>query len=208
MEREIFFRMRNIDKDYRMGGETVHVLKNISLSVDEGEYLSVLGPSGSGKTTLMNIIGCLDTPTAGGYILRGRAVEEMDETELAALRNREIGFVFQNSQLLPRLSARKNVELPMIYAGVPPRERKKRAEQMLERVGLADRMDHLPSQLSGGQQQRVAVARAGRRMRVRQRRRRRQRMENPEEEQENRNILQALHKDAGRMKNHPPRKNN
>ncbi len=161
MEREIFFRMRNIDKDYRMGGETVHVLKNISLSVDEGEYLSVLGPSGSGKTTLMNIIGCLDTPTAGGYILRGRAVEEMDETELAALRNREIGFVFQNSQLLPRLSARKNVELPMIYAGVPPRERKKRAEQMLERVGLADRMDHLPSQLSGEQPETDSGRRSG-----------------------------------------------
>jgi len=108
----------------------------------------------------MNIIGCLDTPTAGEYILRGRAVEDLDEEELAALRNREIGFIFQNSQLLPRLTARKNVELPLIYAGVSPRERRKRAEAMLERVGLSDRMEHLPSQLSGGQQQRVAIARA------------------------------------------------
>jgi putative ABC transport system ATP-binding protein len=108
----------------------------------------------------MNIIGCLDTPTAGEYILRGRAVEDLDEEELAELRNREIGFIFQNSQLLPRLTARKNVELPLIYAGVSPRERRKRAEAMLERVGLSDRMEHLPSQLSGGQQQRVAIARA------------------------------------------------
>ena len=119
-----------------------------------------LGPSGSGKSTLMNIIGCLDTPTAGRYILRGREVEELDDRELADLRSREIGFIFQNSQLLPRLTALKNVELPLIYAGVSPRERKRRAEAMLERVGLSDRMDHLPSQLSGGQQQRVAVARA------------------------------------------------
>ncbi|MBR6954541.1 MAG: ABC transporter ATP-binding protein [Clostridia bacterium] len=152
--------MRDIVKDYAMGGETVHALRKVSLELAEGEYLSVLGPSGSGKSTLMNIIGCLDTPTSGTYILRGRVVSEMDEAELARLRNREIGFIFQNSQLLPRLSARKNVELPLIYAGVPPRERRRRAEEMLERVGLAERMDHLPSQLSGGQQQRVAVARA------------------------------------------------
>ncbi len=157
---ESFFRMREIDKDYIMGGEPVHVLKKITLSIQEGEYLSVLGPSGSGKSTLMNIIGCLDTPTAGQYILRGRKVEDLDETELAQLRSREIGFIFQNSQLLNRLTALKNVELPLIYAGVLPRERKKRAEAMLERVGLADRMDHLPTQLSGGQQQRVAIARA------------------------------------------------
>ena len=152
--------MRGIDKDYIMGGEAVHILKKINLSIDEGEYLSVLGPSGSGKSTLMNIIGCLDTPTAGEYTLRGREVEELDERELAQLRSREIGFIFQNSQLLPRLNARKNVELPLIYAGVPPRERRRRAEAMLERVGLSDRMDHLPTQLSGGQQQRVAIARA------------------------------------------------
>ena len=160
MAGEVFFDMRGIDKDYIMGGETVHVLKKICLRLEEGEYLSVLGPSGSGKSTLMNIIGCLDTPTAGEYTLRGREVEELDERELAQLRSREIGFIFQNSQLLPRLNARKNVELPLIYAGVPLRERRRRAEAMLERVGLSDRMDHLPSQLSGGQQQRVAIARA------------------------------------------------
>jgi len=160
MADNVFFDMRGIDKDYVMGGETVHILKKISLQLEEGEYLSVLGPSGSGKSTLMNIIGCLDTPTAGHYTLRGRDVEELDETELAGLHSREIGFIFQNSQLLPRLTALKNVELPLIYAGVPLRERRRRAEKMLTRVGLADRMDHLPSQLSGGQQQRVAIARA------------------------------------------------
>ena len=153
MTEEVFFRMREIDKIYPLEGENVHALK-------EGDYLSVLGPSGSGKTTLMNIIGCLDTPTSGEYILRGREVEDLDEQELAELRNREIGFIFQNSQLLPRLTARKNVELPLIYAGIRPKERRERAEAMLERVGLKDRMDHLPSQLSGGQQQRVAIARA------------------------------------------------
>ena len=160
MAGETFFSMRGIDKDYYMAGEAVHVLKKISLDITEGEYLSVLGPSGSGKSTLMNIIGCLDIPTAGQYILRGREVEEMDQRELAQLRSREIGFIFQNSQLLPRLTALKNVELPLIYAGVPPRERRRRAKEMLVRVGLKDRMDHLPTQLSGGQQQRVAVARA------------------------------------------------
>ncbi len=160
MAGEVFFQMRDIDKDYPLSGETVHALKKVNLTIEEGEYLSVLGPSGSGKTTLMNLIGCLDTPTAGSYILRGREVEDLDEEELAELRNREIGFVFQNSQLLPRLTALKNVELPLIYAGVRPKERRKRAEAMLERVGLKDRMEHLPSQLSGGQQQRVAVARA------------------------------------------------
>ena len=156
----IFFSMQDIDKDYLMGGEAVHALRKVNLHLEEGEYLSVLGPSGSGKSTLMNIIGCLDTPTGGTYILRDRVVGDLDEGELAALRNREIGFIFQNSQLLPRLNARKNVELPLIYAGVPPRERRRRAEEMLDRVGLSDRMDHLPNQLSGGQQQRVAIARA------------------------------------------------
>ena len=157
---EPFFEMRGINKDYFVGGEVVHILKDIDLTIEEGEFLSVLGPSGSGKSTLMNIIGCLDTPTSGRYVLRGREVEELDETELAAVRSHEIGFIFQNSQLLPRLSARKNVELPLIYAGVTPGMRKKMAREMLERVGLSDRMDHMPNQLSGGQQQRVAIARA------------------------------------------------
>ena len=160
MAEDIFFRMTEIDKIYPLEGEDVHALKKVNLTIDEGEYLSVLGPSGSGKSTLMNIIGCLDTPTSGEYILQGREVEDMDELELAELRNREIGFIFQNSQLLPRLTARKNVELPLVYAGVSPKERRERAEAMLERVGLADRMDHMPNQLSGGQQQRVAIARA------------------------------------------------
>ena len=160
MAEDIFFRMTDIDKIYPLEGEDVHALKKVSLTLEEGEYLSVLGPSGSGKSTLMNIIGCLDTPTSGEYILQGREVEDLDELELAELRNREIGFIFQNSQLLPRLSARKNVELPLIYGGIRPKERRERAEAMLERVGLSDRMDHMPNQLSGGQQQRVAVARA------------------------------------------------
>ena len=143
-----------------MGDERMHVLKNINLSLRQGEYLSILGPSGSGKSTLMNIIGCLDVPTSGRYLLRGREVEGMTETELAQLRSSEIGFIFQNSQLLPRLTAQKNVELPLIYAGIAPRERRRRAEQMLDRVGLSDRRNHYPNQLSGGQQQRVAIARA------------------------------------------------
>ena len=157
---EPFFEMRGINKDYIVGGEVAHILKGIDLTIEEGEFLSVLGPSGSGKSTLMNIIGCLDTPTSGRYVLRGREVEELDESELAEVRSHEIGFIFQNSQLLPRLSARKNVELPLIYAGVTPRMRKKMAMEMLDRVGLSDRMDHMPNQLSGGQQQRVAIARA------------------------------------------------
>ena len=160
MAEDIFFRMTDIDKIYPLEGEDVHALKKVSLTLEEGEYLSVLGPSGSGKSTLMNIIGRLDTPTSGEYILQGREVEDLDELELAELRNREIGFIFQNSQLLPRLSARKNVELPLIYGGIRPKERRERAEAMLERVGLSDRMDHMPNQLSGGQQQRVAIARA------------------------------------------------
>ena len=160
MAEDIFFRMTDIDKIYPLEGEDVHALKKVSLTLEEGEYLSVLGPSGSGKSTLMNIIGCLDTPTSGEYILQGREVEDLDELELAELRNREIGFIFQNSQLLPRLSARKNVELPLIYGGIRPKERRERAEAMLERVGLSDRMDHMPNQQSGGQQQRVAIARA------------------------------------------------
>ena len=160
MMEDTFFEMTDIQKFYRMGDERMHVLKNINLSLRQGEYLSILGPSGSGKSTLMNIIGCLDVPTDGRYLLRGREVEGMTETELAHLRSSEIGFIFQNSQLLPQLTAQKNVELPLIYAGIAPRERRRRAEEMLDRVGLSDRKNHYPNQLSGGQQQRVAIARA------------------------------------------------
>ena len=159
MEQE-FFRMTGIHKIYPLGDEELHVLKDINLRIEQGEYLSILGPSGSGKSTLMNIIGCLDTPTKGSYILHGRQVDDMNEKELARLRSKEIGFVFQNSQLLPRLTAQQNVELPLIYADVSTKERKRRAKEMLERVGLSDRMGHYPNQLSGGQQQRVAIARA------------------------------------------------
>ena len=157
---EIFFQMRKIVKQYPLGDEVATVLKDVDLDVKRGEYLSVLGPSGSGKSTLMNIIGCLDLPTSGEYILRGQSVEELDERELAHIRRKEIGFIFQNSQMLKRMNALKNVELPLIYAGVPPKERARRAEEMLVKVGLQDRLHHYPNQLSGGQQQRVAIARA------------------------------------------------
>ena len=160
MNSSTFFRMESVNKYYPMGDEQAHILKDISLSIRKGEYLSVLGPSGSGKSTLMNIIGCLDTATSGSYILEGDAIETLDEEELAHIRSGKIGFIFQNSQLLPRLTARKNVELPLIYAGVSPSQRRRRAEHILKRVGLSDRMDHYPNQLSGGQQQRVAIARA------------------------------------------------
>ena len=155
-----FFSMRGIVKQYRMGDELQTILKGIDLDIDEGEFLSVLGPSGSGKSTLMNIIGCLDTPTSGTYILHGRTIRDLSEKELARIRCREIGFIFQQFQLLPRLDAMGNVELPLIYAGIPPRERRRRAEEMLVRVGLKDKMHHNRNQLSGGQQQRVAIARA------------------------------------------------
>ena len=155
-----FFTMRSIVKEYPVGEEIMTVLKGIDLTIDRGEYLSVLGPSGSGKSTLMNIIGCLDQPTSGEYILHGQRVGDLDEKELARIRSREVGFIFQNSQMLPLLDAQKNVELPLIYSGVRPKERKERAEAMLERVGLAERRHHRPNQLSGGQQQRVAIARA------------------------------------------------
>ena len=155
-----FFQMRGVNKIYPMGDEQLHALKDVNLDVQQGEYLSVLGPSGSGKSTLMNIIGCLDVASSGRYILNGQEIEDLTEAELARIRSQEVGFIFQNSQLLPRLTAQKNVELPLIYAGVSPRERKKRAQEMLKRVGLSDRMHHYPNQLSGGQQQRVAIARA------------------------------------------------
>ena len=155
-----FFKMRGIVKQYQMGNEVQTILKGIDLDIEEGEFISILGPSGSGKSTLMNIIGCLDTPTSGEYILHGRMIRDLDEKQLAHIRSKEIGFIFQQFQLLPRLDALKNVELPLIYAGVPPRERTRRAEEMLVRVGLKDRMHHYQNQLSGGQQQRVAIARA------------------------------------------------
>jgi len=155
-----FFRMTGIVKRYQMGDDLQTVLKGIDLEVQEGEFLSVLGPSGSGKSTLMNIVGCLDTPTEGTYILRGRDVAKLDAKQLAAIRNREIGFVFQSFQLLPRLDALRNVELPLIYGGMSERDRLERAEEMLVRVGLKEKLHHRPNQLSGGQQQRVAIARA------------------------------------------------
>lgn len=153
-------RMENIFKSYYMGDEELEVLHDVNLSVHSGEFLSILGPSGSGKSTMMNIIGCLDVPTSGSYILSGNTPLELDEVELARVRNKEIGFVFQNFQLLPRMTALQNVELPLIYSKLSITERKKRAKQMLERVGLGDKIKNLPNQLSGGQQQRVAIARA------------------------------------------------
>lgn len=152
--------MQNICKSYYMGEEKLEVLHNVNLKINSGEFLSILGPSGSGKSTMMNIIGCLDVPTEGNYILSGTDIEELDEIELAKVRNREIGFVFQSFQLLPRMTALQNVELPLIYSGLSASERKKRAKAILERVGLSDKMPNLPNQLSGGQQQRVAIARA------------------------------------------------
>ena len=156
----MFFKMEKINKFYQMGEEQAHILKDVDLDIEEGEYRSVLGPSGSGKSTLMNIVGCLDVATSGQYTLHGHVVDELTEAELARLRSEEIGFIFQNSQLLPRLTAQKNVELPLIYAGIGPKERRRRARELLDRVGLSDRMGHYPNQLSGGQQQRVAIARA------------------------------------------------
>ena len=153
-------RMENIFKSYYMGDEELEVLHDVNLSVHSGEFLSILGPSGSGKSTMMNIIGCLDVPTSGSYILSGNTPLDLDEVELARVRNKEIGFVFQNFQLLPRMTALQNVELPLIYSKLSITERKKRAKQMLERVGLGDKIKNLPNQLSGGQQQRVAIARA------------------------------------------------
>ncbi len=152
--------MQDIVKCYYVGETGQTVLDHVNLQVREGEFVSVLGPSGSGKSTLMNIIGCLDVATSGRYILDGQNVEELDERELARIRNREIGFVFQSFQLLPRLNALENVELPMIYSQIPPSERAKKAEVILERVGLADKLKSYPNQLSGGQQQRVAIARS------------------------------------------------
>ncbi|WP_462412487.1 ABC transporter ATP-binding protein [Neobacillus sp. Marseille-QA0830] len=153
-------KMTGIMKTYHMGDEEQVVLDHINLMVERGDFVAILGPSGSGKSTLMNMIGCLDTPTSGEYFLSQQKVDELDEAELAAIRNKEVGFVFQQFQLLPRLTAIQNVELPLIYTGVPEKKRKQRAREMLERVGLGEKIDHRPNQLSGGQQQRVAIARA------------------------------------------------
>ncbi len=149
-----------IAKTYQMGGETVHALKSISIQVQRGEYVAFMGPSGSGKSTLMNIIGCLDTPTSGTYHLNDNDVSDLSENELATIRNKEIGFVFQTFNLLPRSTSLDNVALPLIYAGVNRAERQGRARQVLASVGLGDRADHRPNELSGGQRQRVAIARA------------------------------------------------
>jgi len=151
---------RNITRDYDMGGEVVHALRGVDIAIRRNEYVAIMGPSGSGKSTLMNLIGCLDTPSAGEYWLNGELVSRMADDDLARVRNREIGFVFQTFNLLPRANALANVELPLVYAGVASAERKRRAEAALEKVQLADRMDHRPNELSGGQRQRVAIARA------------------------------------------------
>ena len=152
--------LRGITKRYRMGDSHVHALQDVDLAITRNEYVAFIGPSGSGKTTLMNIVGCLDRPSAGTYFLNGKNVEDMDDTQLARIRNREIGFVFQNFNLLGRADALHNVMQPLVYRGTPLRERRRLATEALQRVGLAQRLDHLPNQLSGGQRQRVAIARA------------------------------------------------
>jgi len=153
-------RIENLTRFYTIGEETVRALNGINLSIQKNEYVALMGPSGSGKSTLMNIIGCLDTPTSGEYFLNGPNVAQLSDSELAAIRNTEIGFVFQTFNLLPRLTALQNVALPLVYAGIPETERLKKAKEVLEQVGLGDRIKHRPNELSGGQRQRVAVARA------------------------------------------------
>ncbi len=152
--------IEDIEKIYTVGTVEVHALRGVNLQIEDNEYIAIMGPSGSGKSTLMNILGCLDTPSSGEYQFSGEAVSKMNDNQLAEIRNREIGFVFQTFNLLPRASALHNVELPLIYNGTPSSRRKKIAREALERVGLADRMDHKPNELSGGQRQRVAIARA------------------------------------------------
>ena len=153
-------RLQKISRRYQMGTETVHALREVSLDIQRGEYVAIMGPSGSGKSTLMNLLGCLDTPTGGTYELNGSHVSEMNDNQLAEIRNKEIGFIFQTFNLLPRSDALRNVELPLVYAGIPAKERRKLAHDALASVGLADRVHHKPNELSGGQRQRVAVARA------------------------------------------------
>lgn len=152
--------MKDICKDYPQGKDVVRVLKDIDLSIDPGDYLAIMGPSGSGKTTLMNLIGCLDVPSSGTYLLNGENISQANENHLADIRNQTLGFVFQSFNLLPKLTARDNVALPLLYAGVSKRERSRRAEEALKMVGLGERIEFYPTQLSGGQQQRVAIARA------------------------------------------------
>jgi putative ABC transport system ATP-binding protein len=153
-------KIKDLKRDFQLGSETIYVLKGIDLQINKGEYVALMGPSGSGKSTLMNLLGCLDTPTSGTYILNGKDVSQMHDDDLAEIRNKEIGFVFQTFNLLPRTTALDNVALPMIYAGYSKTERSERASEVLTQVNLADRMDHQPNQLSGGQRQRVAIARA------------------------------------------------